>query len=518
MKQDGRLSGFDVTMMSLDRRLGSGSMGEVFEGHRHRLLDVLAGDDPTSYTVKFLSNEGSEESKQRMEREADILSRISNRHIPRLRYYGRYRAGMRSGDQLYDGRVCIIMDYVPGETLASRIREYGQYDPLPALEITVGVLEALAGAHRAGVKHRDIKPSNIIVEGGRYLSDPRQVHVIDFGVAVDGISPSLTATGSTIGSFVYMSPERCRGNSAKPSDDLYALGIVLFDMLTGTLPFPREQHAGVITAQRVEQLLRERSLRTPKPSDVRIDGSIPEELDRICLKAMNMDESQRYQNCADFMKDVLDCIQMLHRSAGTQRMVVASDTDSNGTQMINDLGTVSMDAADESVGATAIQPVADGDLSVAAWSQDDGDGDTGVTLGMDIAHLIDGLGSAVAARDLKRCRNQVDTMIDSFRSDGVADAADALFRRVERMDEPGFDPFSLVTGYDIVVLGSDGPVTENQADAFAELSGLDRSVAGERLAFAPLTVHSFQHAPLGLREAVDMRVGLSRVGIDSLIQ
>jgi len=130
-----------------------------------------------------------------------------------------------------DGTHYIVTELVDGETLAERLRRDGPMPPPEAIEVAVDVCHALAAAHERGVVHRDIKPGNVML-----LPDGR-VKVVDFGIARAAGSDTLTGTGEVFGSSAYLSPEQASGGSGDQRSDLYALGCVLYEMLTGEVPF-----------------------------------------------------------------------------------------------------------------------------------------------------------------------------------------------------------------------------------------------------------------------------------------
>ncbi len=129
----------------------------------------------------------------------------------------------------YDDTYYIAMEYLPGRTLKQLIRQEAPLDPVRAIDITIQILKAARFAHRRGVIHRDLKPHNVIVD------DADQAKVTDFGIARAGAS-DMTETGSIMGTAQYLSPEQAQGHAVSPGSDLYAVGVVLYELLTGQRP------------------------------------------------------------------------------------------------------------------------------------------------------------------------------------------------------------------------------------------------------------------------------------------
>ena len=176
----------------------------------------------------------------------------------------------------------IVMELVEGQDLAAVLRENGFLAPRQAAHIAADVARALQVAHYRGIVHRDVKPSNILV--GR---DGR-VHVADFGIARAMTEAQVTLPGTTMGSVHYFSPEQARGETATAASDIYSLGIVLFEMLTGQRPFSGDGAAAVAMARLTTT--------PPRPSALR--PSVPPELDQIVTRAMALEPSDRYASAA----------------------------------------------------------------------------------------------------------------------------------------------------------------------------------------------------------------------------
>src|SRR5262245_38263628 len=176
----------------------------------------------------------------------------------------------------------IVMELVDGQDLASILRENGPLPPRQAAHIAADVARALQVAHYRGIVHRDVKPSNILV--GR---DGR-VHVADFGIARAVTEAQVTLPGTTMGSVHYFSPEQARGEPATAASDIYSLGIVLFEMLTGQRPFSGDGAAAVAMARLTTT--------PPRPSALR--PSVPPELDQIVTRAMALEPADRYASAA----------------------------------------------------------------------------------------------------------------------------------------------------------------------------------------------------------------------------
>ncbi len=132
----------------------------------------------------------------------------------------------------WDDTYYIAMEYLPGRSLKQLIRQEAPLDPVRAIDITIQILKAARFAHRRGVIHRDLKPHNVIVD------DADQAKVTDFGIARAGAS-DMTETGSIMGTAQYLSPEQAQGHAVEAASDLYSIGIVLYEMLTGRVPFRR---------------------------------------------------------------------------------------------------------------------------------------------------------------------------------------------------------------------------------------------------------------------------------------
>ncbi|MCP3058943.1 protein kinase [Myxococcus sp. K38C18041901] len=283
------LIGLKLGEYELRARVGVGGMGLVYEG-----IQPLIGK---RVAVKVLRPElaHSTEQVERLLAEARAVNAIRHRGIIDIFGFG----------QVPDGRQYIVMEYLEGQPLDAVLSERTRLPVLEALPILDEVLAALAAAHGAGVVHRDLKPSNIFMvhqpDGSRY------VKVLDFGLAKRGQGPTgrtaQTRTDMVVGTPEYMAPEQARGQEVGPMTDLYALGVVTFEMVTGRLPF--------IGSSPVDLLMKHVEARPPRPSEFVPD--LPPALDAFILQMLTKDPEAR-PNSADALRQQLHKLRRSLRS------------------------------------------------------------------------------------------------------------------------------------------------------------------------------------------------------------
>lgn len=253
------------------KRVGSGGMADVYMAKDHKLNRNVA--------VKVLKNEYVEDEKflKKFETEAQAVARLSHQNIVNI-----YDVGME------DGINYIVMELAEGITLKEYIRKKGYLSPKETVEISTQIASAISHAHKNHIIHRDIKPQNILV------SDTGIIKVTDFGIAKATSSNTVTSTATAMGSVHYISPEQAKGRFCDEKSDIYSLGITMYEMVTGHVPFDHEN--GVTIA-----LMHLQNEITP-PSQIR-DG-IPDSLEKIILKCTMKKPEERYQTADDLIADL----------------------------------------------------------------------------------------------------------------------------------------------------------------------------------------------------------------------
>lgn len=253
--------------------LGAGGMGKVYKAYDKELdrtvaLKVLRPDLMSNATAL-----------QRFKQELLFASKISHPNILRIHDLGEF-AGVKF----------ISMAYVPGGDLYQLLKKEGRLAPERAVRIMEQLCEALAAAHDANVMHRDLKPQNILMDGDDHVC------VSDFGLAktLEANLTGMTRAGAVLGTPLYMSPEQVEGKPIDQRSDIYALGLILYEMLTGVLPFQGDSTYQVMY-QRVHQFPRKPELLTP---------DLPPYLSRICMRCVDKDPAMRYQNPREILADL----------------------------------------------------------------------------------------------------------------------------------------------------------------------------------------------------------------------
>lgn len=262
--------------------VGSGSMGIVYKAVQENSGREMA--------LKVLRNlhQTSEDSVKRFRREAKTASSLKHPNIVTLFDFG----------FMEDGQPYIITEFLKGLTLAQFLREHGHMAPLKARAVIKQVCDAVGEAHRHQIVHRDLKPENIVLQGkdqgGRF------VKVVDFGIAkmlgdTGATSADLTLEGKVCGSPAYMSPEGCRGAEIDYRCDIYSLGIVIFEMLTGKRPFVADDLMALMFLHVNEP--------APKLSSVRVDPAFTPELEAVIRKALAKEPKDRQQSAEELWEE-----------------------------------------------------------------------------------------------------------------------------------------------------------------------------------------------------------------------
>ena len=265
-------AGTQISHYHLIERLGQGAMGEVWLAEDTQL--------PRKVALKLLPPHlaSDPESVDRLLREARAAASVDHPAVVTV-----YEAG------IHEGRPYLVMQRVEGETLAERLTR----GPLPvgeALELSRTIVDALAEVHALGIVHRDLKPTNVILS-------PRGPKVLDFGVAAIKGSPRLTATGVALGTPLAMSPEQLKGLAPDNRSDLWAMGCLLYEMLTGVQPFAGQSFEAV-----ANRVLNETP---PPPSQLRRE--VGSDLDYMVLKLLRRDPAHRYARAEDLLADLSSC-------------------------------------------------------------------------------------------------------------------------------------------------------------------------------------------------------------------
>jgi eukaryotic-like serine/threonine-protein kinase len=248
-------------------RLGSGGMADVYLAQ-----DQLLGRD---VAVKVLHHHFAEDQEfvERFRREASSAAALSHPNIVAIFDRGEW-----------NGTYYIAMEYVAGRTLKAIVREHGALDPATAIEIVVQILRAARFAHRRGVIHRDLKPHNVI------LDEEGRARVTDFGIARAGAS-DMTLTGSIMGTAQYLSPEQAQGLAVTGASDLYSIGVILYELLTGVVPFEGETAVAIAFKQVSAE---------PAPPSA-LNPAIRPSLDAIVLRVLAKDPAQRYADADELI-------------------------------------------------------------------------------------------------------------------------------------------------------------------------------------------------------------------------
>jgi len=296
-----------VSHYRVTRKLGSGGMGVVYEAEDTHLGRHVA--------LKFLPVELAQDaaSLERFQREARAASALNHPGICTVHAI-----------EQHEGQHFIAMELLEGETLAEAMRR-GRLELALVLNLAIQIADALESAHAKGIVHRDLKPANI------FLNTRGQAKILDFGLAKierprsgpdneshseapTAVQPNeLTAAGTTLGTVSYMSPEQARGQLTDARTDLFSLGTVVYQMATGTLPFPGETSAVVFDA-----------ILNRDPPPVSEGAALPVDLDRILAKALEKDRNLRYQTATELKTDFLRLKRDL--DSGSRRVPEAAES------------------------------------------------------------------------------------------------------------------------------------------------------------------------------------------------
>jgi serine/threonine-protein kinase len=241
-------------------RLGSGGMADVYLAQ-----DRLLG---RQVALKLLHHRFAQDQEfvERFRREASSAAGLSHPNVVAVFDRGEW-----------DGTYYIAMEYLPGRSLKAVVREHGPIAPSDAIDIVVQILLALRFAHRRGIIHRDIKPHNVI------LDEEGRAKVTDFGIARAGAS-DMTMTGSIMGTVQYLSPEQAQGYAVTEASDIYSVGVVLYELLTGSVPFEGESAVTIA--------LKQVSVQPTPPSQ--LNPQVSPALDAVVMRALAKDPAQRF--------------------------------------------------------------------------------------------------------------------------------------------------------------------------------------------------------------------------------
>ena len=253
-------------------RLGAGGMSSV-----HQATDLIL---ERTVAVKILAEHLSDDERfvARFRREALAVAKLIHPNIVQV-----YDTGID------DGRHYIVMEYVQGRSGAQILQRQGPLDAETTAEVGAQACAGLDYAHRRGIIHRDVKPGNLMVVGGPVGGGDLTVKLTDFGIARAVEQTRITQVGSVVGTAAYLSPEQVRGEEATPATDVYALGVVLYQFLTGRLPYEGSTLAELAVRQQNER---------PLPPDTYNDA-VPETLGAAVLRALEGDPARRYASAGE---------------------------------------------------------------------------------------------------------------------------------------------------------------------------------------------------------------------------
>jgi serine/threonine protein kinase len=266
-------------------RLGAGGMADVFLAEDMQLGRKVA--------LKLLHRRFAEDPGfvERFRREAQAAAGLQHPNVVSV-----YDRGS------YDDTYYIAMEYLPGRTLKQLIRDEAPLDPVRAIDITIQILKAARFAHRRGVIHRDLKPHNVIVDESDHAK------VTDFGIARAGAS-DMTETGSIMGTAQYLSPEQAQGLAVSESSDLYSIAVVLYEMLSGRVPFDADA-AVTIALKHVSEA---------PPAISTINPSVPPELEQVVMWALNKNPGDRPKDADEFVAALEQAKAAIVSGTGGQR-------------------------------------------------------------------------------------------------------------------------------------------------------------------------------------------------------